>query len=249
MRVSFLEGGNEMVTTALRQPVQPGEAAPLFALPSVDRDATVSLSDYRGKPLFLALFRGIYCPFCRRAIDRLAATSEALRAIGVETLGIVATKPENARLYFRHRPVKMPIAADPDLQTHRAYGIPKPEMTPDLLRAMQTVPVNPTGELPQPLPPAQASPALDRIHGYKPTETDEQDRQRQTPQLQGEFLVDAGGIVRWVNIECAKEGIAGIGKVPSEEEILSAARSLSERPTRLAETLGRARSWLGRWRG
>ncbi|MFB3819438.1 MAG: redoxin domain-containing protein [Candidatus Methylomirabilales bacterium] len=232
-----------MVTSTLRPPVQPGEAAPSFALPWVDREGTVSLSDYRGKPLFLALFRGIYCPFCRRAIDRLAASSEALRAIGVEALGIVATKPENARLYFRHRPTRMPLAADPELHTHRAYGLPKPELTPDLLHAMQTVPVNPTGELPQPLPPMEASPALDRIHGFKPTEIDEQDRQRQTPQLQGEFLVDRDGIVRWVNIECAKEGVAGIGKVPAEEEILSAARSLPGRPARLAETLGRARSW------
>lgn len=232
-----------MVTSALRQPMQPGEAAPSFALPSVDREGMVSLSDYRGKPLFLALFRGIYCPFCRRAIDRLAVTGEALRAIGVETLGIVATKPENARLYFRHRPTKMPLAADPDLRTHRAYGLPKPELTPELVQAMQTVRINPTGELPEPLPLVDASPALDRIHGFKPTEIDEQDRQRQTPQLQGEFLVDRDGLVRWVNIECAKEGIAGVGKVPADEEILSAARSLSGQTSRLSETIGRARSW------
>jgi peroxiredoxin len=238
-----------MVTTELRQPVQPGEAAPPFVLQAVNREGTASLADYRGTPLFLALFRGIYCPFCRRAIDRLAVTREALQAIGVETLGIVATKPENARLYFRHRPTKLPLAADPDLVTHRAYGLPKPELTPELLHALQTVRINPTGELPEPLPVVAASQALDRIHGFQPTETDGQDHQRQTPQLQGEFLVDRDGIVRWVNIECAKEGIAGLGKPPADEDVLAAARSLPGRSTGLTETIGRARSWWKRLGG
>lgn len=233
-----------MASTALRQPVRPGEAAPAFTLATVEREGTVSLADYRGTPLFLALFRGLYCPFCRRAIDRLGVTGEALRSLGVETLGIVATKTENARLYFRHRPTKLPLAADPELSTHRAYGVPKPEVTPEFLQAMQSARINPTGELPQPLPLLEASAALDQLHGFEPTEVDRQDRQRQTPQLQGEFLVDRDGIVRWVHIECANDGIAGLGKSPTDEEVLAAARSLPGRPAPLADTIGRARSWL-----
>ena len=34
-----------------------------------------------------------------------------------------------------------------------------------------------------------------------------------------------GKIVRWANIECS-EGVAGVGKFPSDEEILNAARAL-----------------------
>ena len=42
-----------------RSPVQPGERAPDFVLPAVDRDGTVSLADYRGKtPVLLAMMRG-----------------------------------------------------------------------------------------------------------------------------------------------------------------------------------------------
>ena len=51
--------------------------------------------------------------------------------------------------------------------------------------------------------------------------------QRQFPQLKGQFLIDRDGVVRWANIECANEGLAGIGKFPSREEILAAARSLA----------------------
>ena len=49
--------------------------------------------------------------------------------------------------------------------------------------------------------------------------------ERQWPQLKGQFLIDRDGIVRWANIECA-EGMAGLGKFPSDEEILTAARAL-----------------------
>ena len=51
--------------------------------------------------------------------------------------------------------------------------------------------------------------------------------QRQWPQLKGQFLIDRDGIVRWANIECGTEGMAGIGKFPSLDEILSAARALA----------------------
>jgi len=52
---------------------------------------------------------------------------------------------------------------------------------------------------------------------------------RQWPQLKGQFLIDRDGIVRWANIECAKDGLAGLGKDPTEETILSAARALPHR--------------------
>jgi peroxiredoxin len=44
-----------------RRPVQPGERAPDFTVPAVNRPGSVSLNDYRERsPLLLALFRGMY---------------------------------------------------------------------------------------------------------------------------------------------------------------------------------------------
>src|SRR5262245_15503819 len=78
------DGGVTMTTSAERPPISPGEPAPNFALPAVGRDGLVSLDDYRGRsPVLLAMFRGLYCPFCRRAIAQLGATTESLRALGV----------------------------------------------------------------------------------------------------------------------------------------------------------------------
>ena len=217
-----------MTSIESRLPLQPGEPAPDFTLPAVDRVGTVSLADYRGKsPLLLAMFRGLWCPFCRRAIAQMGVTRQKLQAIGVETLGVVATTPENARLYFKYRPTRVPLAADPELITHRSFGLPKPAVTPELMQALQAVRANPTGELPEPVPLAEIGAALDRLHGFERNETDQADLERQYPQLKGEFLMDRDGIVRWVNIECAKEGIAGIGKFPPDEELVAAARRLS----------------------
>jgi hypothetical protein len=50
--------------------------------------------------------------------------------------------------------------------------------------------------------------------------------EQQRPQLKGQFLIDREGIVRWVNIECAVEGLAGAGKFPTDPEILAAVRAL-----------------------
>ena len=97
-------------------PVQSGEAAPDFAVPAVQENRLISLADYRGStPLLLGLFRGLYCPFCRRALAQMASTSEKLKPLGVESLAVVGTELENARLYFRFRPTRLALGADPQL--------------------------------------------------------------------------------------------------------------------------------------
>jgi len=215
-----------MTTAVPIQPVAPGEPAPDFALPAVAGPETISLDNYRGRsPLLLGLMLGLWCPFCRREIVQLGSYEGKLKALGVETLIVVATPPENARLYFRLRPTKVRLACDPDLTTHRAYRVPKPVPTPELLEAIETIRINPTGELPEPLPISKAGKVLQERDGYAYTPADQTDVERQWPQLKGLFLIDRDGIVRWADIECQAEGLPGIGKVPSEETILEAARA------------------------
>ena len=211
---------------SLKQPVAAGQPAPDFALPAVADADTISLGDYRGRsPLFLALMLGLWCPFCRRQLVQLGSFEGKLKALGIESLAVVATEPENARLYFKFRPTRLRLASDPNLTTHRAYGVPKPEPTPELMAQLETVRVNPTGELPEPLPIAQAGKVLQELDGYVNTPADLGDIERQWPQLKALFLIDRAGIVRWANVECSEEGLAGIGKLPSEDVILEAARA------------------------
>jgi len=208
--------------------VQPGEPAPDFDLPIVQEEGTVSLADYRGRrPVFLALFVGLYCPFCRRSIAKLGGLRDKLEAAGVETLGVVATELDNARLYFKYRPSRLPLAADPEFSTHRAYGIQRIQVDEAMIAAVSAVRVNPTGELPEPMSPSQASAVLDQAEGYQRTDADLRDMERQWPLLKAQFLVDREGIVRWANVECEADGFAGIGKFPADDEILAAVRMVA----------------------
>lgn len=204
-----------------------GKPAPEFTLPAVHRAGEVSLADYRGKShLLLAIFVGLYCPFCRRNIAQLGGTQEKLRQRGVETLAVVATELDNAKLYFKYRPARVALAADPDLVTHRAYGLPRVEVTDELMSELGALRLNPTGELPEPLPMSEVGSLLDRKDGFQRTAADLRDIDRQWPQLKGQFLVDRDGIVRWAHIECT-DGLAGIGKFPSDDELLAVARTIA----------------------
>jgi peroxiredoxin len=206
--------------------LRPGEAAPDFTLPAVDRDGTVSLADYRGRsPLLLAFFRGIYCPFCRRHIARLGLARDKLLAAGVETLAVVASNLERTRLYFRYRPTRVPLVVDPDLVSHRAFGISQFPVTPELMEAIQAFRTDGMGELPQPLSLPEAANALDERDRFEFTPTDTREAEQQFPLDTGQFLMDRDGIVRWVNLGIAKEGLAGIGNFPSDEELLTVARA------------------------
>jgi len=216
-----------MISAGIAQPLSPGQPAPPFTLPAVDGSQPISLSDYYGRsPLFLALLIGLWCPFCRRQIAQIGTIEGKLKVGGIEALGIVATPPENARLYFKFRPTRLRLAADPELATHRAYGLPKPTPTPEFIEALQTIRINPFGDLPEPLPISQVAEAVAKADGYTENDTDKADMERQWPQLKGQFLIDRDGIVRWAHIECATEGPAGMGKLPSADEIIAAARML-----------------------
>ena len=219
-----------------RRALQPGDAAPDFVLPAVNRDGWVSLDDYRGRsPLLVGLYRGLHCPFCRRQIAQLGATQEKLKAAGAETLAVVNTPAERARLYFKYRPTRVLVAADPDAATHRAFAVPAGEFVGDesatrwpwraTLQQFQSALVNPTGELPSPLNAFEANMALNEKDGFRLTKVDEQIVAAHATQLVGHFLIDRQGIIRWTHVE-AEARVTDLGRLPSDEEILAAAAHL-----------------------
>jgi hypothetical protein len=78
--------------------------------------------------------------------------------------------------------------------------------------------------------PAGIRSALCDRDGFEPVAAEQKDRrdwsERHGAQLTGQFLIDRDGIVRWANIEGAREGLAGLEKFPTDEEFLDAARQL-----------------------
>jgi peroxiredoxin len=216
---------------------RPGDAAPSVTLPAVNREGQVSLDDYRGRsPVLIALFRGLHCPFCRRHLVQLGTTQDKLKAFGVETVAVVNTPLERARLYFKYRPARVLLTADPDAATHRSFGVPagvvvekeseaswaQGKLTMGQLLAMK---IDPTGELPEPQNPYAAMETLNKKDGFEVTEIDRQIAHAHGTQMTGHFLIDREGIIRWEHIECA-ERLEDLSKFPTDEEILQAARSL-----------------------
>ena len=217
-------------------PLRPGDPAPHFALPAVNREGQISLDDYRGRtPVLVALFRGLHCPFCRRHVVQLGTTQDKLKEMGVETVAVVNTPPERARLYFKYRPAKVLLGADPEAATHQAFRLPAGAVVEDesatswplsvTMGQFQAVRVNPTGELPEPQNPFEAMVTLNKKDGFELTEVDQQVAAAHGTQLGGHFLIDREGIIRWGQVE-AGERIGDLSKFPSDEEILRAARTL-----------------------
>lgn len=214
-----------------------GDLAPDFVLPAVNREGKVSLDDYRGRSaVLIGLFRGLHCPFCRRQVVQMGAMREKLKTMDVETVAIVNTPLERARLYFKHRPVQVLIAADPEAATHRSYGVPAGEIVEHesesawplrvTLNQIQSARIT-HPELPAPVDPFGANEVLNRREGFVPNEIDQQVAAAHGTQLAGYFLLDRDGNIRWLFIEAA-ERIGDLTKFPSEDEILAAARSLDQ---------------------
>jgi hypothetical protein len=157
----------------------------------------------------------------------LSTTAKKLEGMGIRTVGVMATSPEQARLFFRFRPPRIRVGCDPDLVTHRAYGLPNTAVSPELWHAVQLAAVKELcGMGHAEVAPSEAYATLGELDGYARTEADMADLERHRAQRTGFFLMDRDGIVRWVNIECARDGLAGVDQMPSDEEILEAARVL-----------------------
>lgn len=219
------------------RPLQPGDPAPAFSLAAVNGEGTVSLADLRGRSFLIGFFRGLHCPFCRRQVVQLGAVQPALRAAGIQTVAVINTPVERARLYFGHRPTPVMLLSDPDCRTHHAFGVPRLEFLPDgsgeqpewphraSMAEFQAARINPTGELAEPTQPMAANPVLNAKDGFELDNVDEAIFAKHGTQLAGHFLVDAAGIVRWAQVE-ALDGPNSLCIFPTAGQMIAVAGSL-----------------------
>ncbi|MBR0826137.1 redoxin domain-containing protein [Bradyrhizobium manausense] len=217
-------------------PLQAGDRAPNIVLDAITREGKIALEDYRGhSPILVGLFRGLHCPFCRRHIAAQAQLDAALHEKGVESLTVVNTPIERARLYFRYHPLPNLLAAsDPERISHRAFGLPNLEFTEsetewprkvgmDVVRSMQ---VEIPGEFPGPMNRLAAFDYLNNKDGYEITEADQRMLAVGHGQLFGQFLLDREGIVRWSFTE-VPDGGQHMFEAPSPQELMSAASQVA----------------------
>ncbi|ANP85577.1 AhpC/TSA family protein [Rhizobium leguminosarum] len=218
------------------RPLQPGDRAPNVVLDAITRQGKVAIDDFRGqKPVLVGLFRGLHCPFCRRQIAAMAELTGALQEKGIDSLTVVNTPIDRARLYFRYHPLPNLLAAsDPERVSHRAFGLPNLQFTEDenewprkvSMNTVMSMRIDMPGELPAPMDPMAASEFLDRADGYEITEDDKQMIATGHGQLVGEFLLDRDGVVRWCFTEVEGDGRHMFGG-PAPREVMSAASNMA----------------------
>jgi hypothetical protein len=167
---------------------------------------------------------------------QLGTTQDKLKAAGVETVAVVNTLLTRAQLYFKYRPARVLLAADPEAATHQAFRVPAGTLVENESEAswsrgtmtmgqLQAARLNPTGELSEPQNPFVAMETLNKRDGFELTEIDQQIAAAHGLQLTAHFLMDREGIIRWQHIE-ASERMEDLFHFPSDEEILRAARNL-----------------------
>ena len=220
----------------VEKPLQPGDRAPNIVLDAITREGKIALQDFRGQsPILVGLFRGLHCPFCRRHIAAQAQLDAVLREKGVESLTVVNTPIERARLYFRYHPLPNLLAAsDPERISHRAFGLPNLEFTENEtewprkvgMDVIMSMPVEMPGELPGPMIRPAAADLLNQKDGYEVTEDDKRMMAAGSGQLFGQFLLDRQGIVRWSFTEVPDGGQHMFG-MPDARELMSAASQVA----------------------
>ncbi|SCB56650.1 AhpC/TSA family protein [Rhizobium aethiopicum] len=218
------------------RPLQPGDRAPNVVLDAITRHGKIAIDDFRGqKPVLVGLFRGLHCPFCRRQIAAMAELTDALQEKGIDSLTVVNTPIERARLYFRYHPLPNLLAAsDPERVSHRAFGLPNIEFTESendwphkvSMSTMSSMRIDMPGELPEPMDVMAAVEYLDKADGYEFTEDDTRMITTGHGQLVGEFLLDRDGVVRWCFTE-VEEGGRNLFGGPAPRDVMSAAANIA----------------------
>jgi peroxiredoxin len=103
--------------------LQPGAAAPDFDLKATP-DQSVSLADFRGRPLIMAFYPADWSPVCT---DQMALYNEVLpefRRHGAEIVGISVDSAWCHRAFAESRHLHFPLLADfePKGDVSRRYG-------------------------------------------------------------------------------------------------------------------------------
>ena len=153
-----------------------------------------------------------------------------LEAIGIEALGITEDSVEPVRRYYRLRPPRLRLATDPERAVHRAYGLPMPLYAGAYTELREATRINPTGELPEPIPIPAAMKRLDEMDGLPDLPEAKAVmgafKKRDYAMHVGHFLVDRAGIVRWTWVESpSPTDVTQYGRFPTDDEILTAVRA------------------------
>lgn len=106
------------------QRLEPGDAAPEFALPDAD-GSLVSLSSLRGKRVIVYFYPAAMTPGCTKEACDFRDSLSSLESVGFAVLGISPDSPAKLAKFRDRDGLTFPLLSDRDrgvLQAYGAYG-------------------------------------------------------------------------------------------------------------------------------
>jgi peroxiredoxin Q/BCP len=98
-----------------------GDPAPAFSLPSTG-GRTISLADYRGRPVVLVFYPGDDTPVCTKQLNSYNTDLAEFEALDAQVLGISAQSVESHEKFAGKQGYKFPLLADTDKAVAGLYG-------------------------------------------------------------------------------------------------------------------------------
>lgn len=103
--------------------VNVGELAPDIKLPKLKNEGVLSLSDFRGRVVYLD-FWASWCGSCRTSLPLLSILRDELSTSGLEVIGVNVDANTAAGVKFINKyPVSFPVLADPAGKTPELYAL------------------------------------------------------------------------------------------------------------------------------
>ena len=102
--------------------IEVGDSAPDFELRGTG-GRTVRLTDFRGRWLVLAFYPGDFTPVCTRQFCSYREAADRLVELDAEVLGVSPQTLESHERFRAKHGLTVPLLADPERETIRAYGV------------------------------------------------------------------------------------------------------------------------------
>ncbi|MDY6957328.1 MAG: peroxiredoxin-like family protein [Pseudomonadota bacterium] len=99
-----------------------GDHAPDFSLPDAGGN-TVSLADFKGKPLVLVFSRYVGCPVCQMTTVELTRAAPEFERAGAALAIVFQSGPERLAAFAQRQGQGAALLGDPEGRSYAAYGV------------------------------------------------------------------------------------------------------------------------------
>ena len=99
-----------------------GNVAPEFTAHTW-KNEPVTLSDHRGRKVWLAFFRYASCPLCNLRVNDMIKRYDELSAAGLDILCVFQSPPDNMAKYVASQEPPFPLISDPTESLYSTYQL------------------------------------------------------------------------------------------------------------------------------